>query len=253
MLAKAASVPADALVPDLMSSVPDDEKAHARKATAAALSHLAHPKRKLIPRINQGSAGMMEEDLAAVVTPHTYGICVGMATRPEDIQHIDWAIGRAETKAGIAVGILRLIPFKAQGRGAVTLEGWLVDAPVAARASAFASKGGRYCEGDGLTLLRRVPKNAFLPVRSSVPVLLPQNCGILRFNLRRSLPFRYDKEYGAQTADNHHGADCLPARVCSCRWAGRGRTRPAGRAGGSCRGCVPLARAGAAHQVRYPR
>lgn len=109
MLEKAMEFTPDALVPDLEDSVPVDEKAHAREVTASFLPRLAQRGSHLIPRVNSLDTGLLEDDLAAMVGPHVYGVSVGKIYTPQDVQVISDIIGRFEQQAGVPVGQVKLV------------------------------------------------------------------------------------------------------------------------------------------------
>lgn len=111
MLQKGLGVNADALVPDLEDSVPADEKANARKVTASFLPTLAEAGRMLIPRVNSLDTDLLEEDLAAVVGPHIFGVSVGKIQDSNDIETICGILDGLEQKAGLKRGSVRLLPW----------------------------------------------------------------------------------------------------------------------------------------------
>jgi citrate lyase subunit beta/citryl-CoA lyase len=110
MLAKAESVVADVVVPDLEDSVPDAEKGNARALTVSFLSKLA-AKRLVVPRVNSLATQWLEDDLAAVVGPAIYGVSVGKVDGPDDINEISTLLARLERRAGLAAGHVKLIPW----------------------------------------------------------------------------------------------------------------------------------------------
>jgi citrate lyase subunit beta/citryl-CoA lyase len=109
MLEKAMGFAPDALVPDLEDSVPVDEKAHAREVTAAFLPRLAQLGSLLIPRVNSLDTGWLEDDLAALVGPHVYGVSVGKIYTPKDVQVISDMIARLEQQADVPAGQVKLL------------------------------------------------------------------------------------------------------------------------------------------------
>jgi citrate lyase subunit beta/citryl-CoA lyase len=109
MLEKAMGFAPDALVPDLEDSVPVDEKAHAREVTAAFLPRLAQLGSLLIPRVNSLDTGWLEDDLAALVGPHVYGVSVGKINTPKDVQVISDMIARLEQQADVPAGQVKLL------------------------------------------------------------------------------------------------------------------------------------------------
>src|SRR3989441_2946348 len=84
MLTKAANLTPDALVPDMEDSVPIEEKNNARTITAACVPQLAQGGVLVIPRVNSLDTGWLEDDLAAVVGPHIYGVFLGQNFTAQD-------------------------------------------------------------------------------------------------------------------------------------------------------------------------
>lgn len=109
MLAKAAPLRPDALVPDMEDSVPEDEKANARQLTASFVPQLAQGGVPVIPRVNALETGLLEADLAAVVGPHIYGVSVGKIYTPQDVETIAAILARLEQQAGVPVGHTKLV------------------------------------------------------------------------------------------------------------------------------------------------
>ena len=111
MLEKALGLAPDAYVPDLEDSVPAEEKENARSVTASLLSRLAEAGPLVIPRVNSLESGLMEEDLAAVVGPHIFGVSVGKVGSGQDIERISSIIEGLEQQAGIEPGHVMLVPW----------------------------------------------------------------------------------------------------------------------------------------------
>ncbi len=111
MLAGATRVKPDAFIPDLEDSVPDDEKANARMITAEHLASLAASGVTVIPRLNSLDTGLLEDDVAAIVGAHTYGVSVGKIDTPEDIAQISDMLGAQERRLGEQAGRTKLIPW----------------------------------------------------------------------------------------------------------------------------------------------
>ncbi|HEX7082214.1 MAG TPA: CoA ester lyase [Gammaproteobacteria bacterium] len=111
MLTKALGTQADALIPDMEDSVPDSEKRAARETIRSFLPRLAAANSHVIPRVNSFETEWTEEDLEAVVGPHIYGISIGKVRRAADIAGVSNLIAKLETRAGLPVGRIRLIPW----------------------------------------------------------------------------------------------------------------------------------------------
>jgi citrate lyase subunit beta/citryl-CoA lyase len=119
MLEKALGALPDAFVPDMEDSVPWEEKANAREVTASFVSRLAEVGPLVIPRINSLDTGLLEEDLAAVVGPHIYGVSVGKIQSVQDIEYIAGVMAHLEKKAGVPVGQTKLVPWIETARAIV--------------------------------------------------------------------------------------------------------------------------------------
>ena len=109
MLAKAANLTPDAFVPDMEDSVPVEEKTNARNITASCVPQLAQGGVMVIPRVNSLDTGLLEDDLAAVVGPHIYGVSVGKISTPQDVETISDILARLEQKSGVPVGHTKLV------------------------------------------------------------------------------------------------------------------------------------------------
>ena len=111
MLEKALGLTPDAYVPDLEDSVPVEEKENARDVTASRLADLAGAGPLVVPRINSLDTGLLEDDLAAVVGPHIFGVSVGKIQSPGDVERVGSIIAGLERKAKLEVGRIRLVPW----------------------------------------------------------------------------------------------------------------------------------------------
>jgi citrate lyase subunit beta/citryl-CoA lyase len=109
MLEKAMGFAPDAVVPDLEDSVPVNEKVQARQVTASFLPRLAQLGPLLIPRVNSLDTGWLEDDMAAMIGPHVFGISVGKIYTPQDVGVISDIMARLEKQAGVPVGQTKLV------------------------------------------------------------------------------------------------------------------------------------------------
>ena len=119
MLQKALGLAPDAYVPDLEDSVPADEKLNARSITASFLERLAGAGPLVLPRVNSLDTGLMEDDLGAVVGPHTFGVSVGKVRSGDDIRHISGILDRLEENTGLRRGRTMLVPWIETAMGIV--------------------------------------------------------------------------------------------------------------------------------------
>jgi citrate lyase subunit beta/citryl-CoA lyase len=111
MLQKALGFSPDVFVPDLEDSVPTAEKANARAVTASFLAKLSDTGSLIIPRVNALDTGLLEQDLAAIITPKVYGLSIGKVQTAQEIADICGLIEPLEQKAGLPIGRLNLIPW----------------------------------------------------------------------------------------------------------------------------------------------
>jgi citrate lyase subunit beta/citryl-CoA lyase len=111
MFEKALGFSPDVFVPDLEDSVPTDEKANARALAASFLAKLSDTGSLVIPRVNSLDTGLLEQDLAAIITPKIYGLSIGKVQTVQEIAEICGLIEPLEQKAGLAAGTLKLIPW----------------------------------------------------------------------------------------------------------------------------------------------
>src|SRR3989304_6863261 len=88
MLTKSGTLPADVLVPDMEDSVPEGQKAQARELIRSMLPTLAQKGQMVMPRINALNTGLAQDDLIAIVGPHTYGVTAGKVESPWEIQEL---------------------------------------------------------------------------------------------------------------------------------------------------------------------
>ena len=111
MLEKAVSFPADIVVPDMEDSVPMSEKTAARDTIGDMLPILSQAGRRVMVRVNALSTGLLEEDMRAAITPHTYAVNVGKIETPWDVSQVDAIMASAEARVGLARGSVRMVPY----------------------------------------------------------------------------------------------------------------------------------------------
>ena len=111
MLEKAIAFPADIVVPDMEDSVPMSEKGAARDTIGDMLPVLAEAGRRVMVRVNALSTGLLEDDMRAAVSPHTFAVNVGKIETPWDVQQVDAIMAAMEARVGIARGGVRMVPY----------------------------------------------------------------------------------------------------------------------------------------------
>ena len=116
--AKGLECGADALIVDLEDSVPDAEKPRARGVTAEFVA--ANRERlPLFVRVNALSTGMLLDDLAAVVRAQPYGIMLPKCMSGRDVAQVGAYLSALETRDGVPVGTLRILPIVTEVAGAL--------------------------------------------------------------------------------------------------------------------------------------
>jgi citrate lyase subunit beta/citryl-CoA lyase len=119
MLEKAMALAPDVLIPDLEDSVPVGEKESARSTVSSLLPRLARAAAVVIPRVNAAYTGLMEDDLAAVIGPHIYGVTVGKVGDSGEVRRIASIVDRVEKEAGLETGGIKLVPWIETAGGVV--------------------------------------------------------------------------------------------------------------------------------------
>ena len=101
---------ADAVILDIEDSVPIAQKEEARALVAARIGGLAEAGQRVYVRINRSPFVYSMEDLAAVVVPGLEGVVLSKPNGPEDMHMAAMLISEAETRNGIAVGTVGMVP-----------------------------------------------------------------------------------------------------------------------------------------------
>jgi citrate lyase subunit beta/citryl-CoA lyase len=115
-LEKAAALNADGLIIDFEDSVPDTEKAAARKGLTVHAPILRH--KSLWVRPNGYGTPHFEDDLAVIcATPDVAGLMLPKAEDVLALRQVDDVIGAQERAAGLPIGTLKLILVIESARG----------------------------------------------------------------------------------------------------------------------------------------
>ena len=122
MLDRALNLRPDAFVPDMEDSVPWDEKANAREVAAAYIPQMAKTGVAVIPRVNSLDTGLLEDDLAAVIGPHIYGVSVGKMDNPSILGEVVGIMQKLELRAGLPIGATKLVPWIESAESIVKLD-----------------------------------------------------------------------------------------------------------------------------------
>jgi len=117
-LAKGLDSGADALIVDLEDSVPDAEKARARGSCAEFVGQ-NRGRLPLFVRVNALATGLLLDDLAAVVRVQPYGIMLPKCASGRDVARVDAYLSALESRDGIAVGSLRILPIVTESAAAL--------------------------------------------------------------------------------------------------------------------------------------
>lgn len=99
----------DAIVLDLEDSVPEREKAQARKLVSDAVAGYKGGRPLLYVRTNHGKHLPNWEDLECVVQPGLTGLFVPKAETPTDVELWSRMVSELEERAGIPIGTVRFV------------------------------------------------------------------------------------------------------------------------------------------------
>jgi citrate lyase subunit beta/citryl-CoA lyase len=107
-LERASKVNTDLLHIELEDGVTDSRKQEAREVTLKALQTLDFGNKITMPRINNVHSGFVEDDIAVLTAGKPTCFLLAKCSGPEDIKYIDHLIGRAEKRAGLAEGTIKI-------------------------------------------------------------------------------------------------------------------------------------------------
>jgi citrate lyase subunit beta/citryl-CoA lyase len=122
MLAKAAAVPADAIVIDLEDAVPTAEKERARAVAAAAIPKLTAAGRTVHLRVNALATGLTHDDLAVIAGPGLAAVHLPKVEGPQDLRDLDVLLRERELSTGIRPGTVRSVALIETARGILRCE-----------------------------------------------------------------------------------------------------------------------------------
>ena len=118
-LAKAQTLHADALVPDLESSIPDTEKASARQMVREAMADLASSGQQVYVRVNPMDSADVWDDLNAVVSEHLTGVVIPRIESADDIRRLDEILTSMEHGKQLPFGRTHIIAFIESALGVI--------------------------------------------------------------------------------------------------------------------------------------
>jgi citrate lyase subunit beta/citryl-CoA lyase len=98
---------ADAVILDLAATVPDSEKAQARKMAMERIARA--PGRRFLLRVNPIATGILADDLDVAIRGTVEGIMVPQLKSADEVRRIDEAMTTAEAARGLAAGSIGLI------------------------------------------------------------------------------------------------------------------------------------------------
>ena len=110
LLRKVFTVGADAVVLDLEDSVREGQKTEARKLVAEALRARESDEIPIYVRINPVGGELWQEDVKAVAAPCLRGVRAPKAESSQQLLALDQALSAIETRAGLPVGAIRIVP-----------------------------------------------------------------------------------------------------------------------------------------------
>lgn len=109
-LARGLASAADALILDLEDAVAPARKAAARELCARTIVSAKTPQ-KLFVRINGLDTGDTLSDLTAIVSARPFGIVLPKCRGGDDVRALGQHLSEFEAKAGIAPGLIRILPI----------------------------------------------------------------------------------------------------------------------------------------------
>ena len=121
MLERALAFNADIIMVDLEDSVPPAEKVSARDVAAEWIPKLRQAGQRVMVRANALDTGFTRDELATVISADLYGVSVGKTESAWDLREIERIISPLETRAGLAPGQVRLIPWIESARAIVNV------------------------------------------------------------------------------------------------------------------------------------
>jgi citrate lyase subunit beta/citryl-CoA lyase len=107
-LEKASQSRGDVMHIELEDGVPDDRKQEARETTTKALNQLNWSGKLTLVRVNCVESGFLEDDIDVVAHGRPTAFLLAKAQGPEDIKYLDHLISRAEKKAKIEPGTIKI-------------------------------------------------------------------------------------------------------------------------------------------------
>ena len=121
MLERALSFDADIIMVDLEDSVPPGEKVAARAVATEWIPRLRQAGQRVMVRVNSLDTGLTRDELAAVISPHLYGVSVGKTDSAQDLREIEGIISPLEIGANLEAGHVQLIPWIESARAIVNV------------------------------------------------------------------------------------------------------------------------------------
>ena len=116
-LEKARSLVADIVCLDLEDSVPDGQKADARRMIASALESAGQFASPVFVRTNSPASGQIPDDLAGVVQEGLAGVVIPKVDGAADLREAEGVLSRLEGERGL--GPVSIIPSVESARGVV--------------------------------------------------------------------------------------------------------------------------------------
>jgi citrate lyase beta subunit len=108
-LAKALTLPADALILDLEDGVAVSQKVAARQTVATSLSSVSFGERECLVRINPLSSPWADDDLTETLVGHPHGFIVPKVETAAPLLAVDARLSHAEAQQGWPLGSLTLV------------------------------------------------------------------------------------------------------------------------------------------------
>lgn len=120
---------ADAVALDLEDAVAVEEKVGARELVRAAIPSVKAKTQLVLVRVNAIESGLIADDIAAVVRPGLDGLVIPKVQDTQTLHEVDQLVEKAELRAGLVPGSIRLVALIETALGLSRCEEILFNAP----------------------------------------------------------------------------------------------------------------------------
>lgn len=129
ILEKASRSDGDVMHIELEDGVPDDRKGESRQIITDALRNFDWSGKLTLIRVNNVASGFVEEDIEVVTHGRPTAFMLGKCEGPEDIRYLDRLLTRAEKRAGVPAGSIKLASMIERARALQTIDEIAIASP----------------------------------------------------------------------------------------------------------------------------